>query len=160
GPRRKQRDSIAQRKEPPATDISVAVLRTTPPQEDEGAPSTGKPSKLLHLLLDTNKGVGVLLLLAALFGAAHALTPGHGKALVAAYLVGERGTVGHALVLGAATTISHTWAVLLFAAILALVPQMASAVDALLGLVGGLLVAGMGFWLLLRRLAGQADHVH
>ena len=45
---------------------------------------------------------------ALFWGAAHALTPGHGKAIVAAYLVGTRGTAGHALLLGAIVTITHT----------------------------------------------------
>jgi ABC-type nickel/cobalt efflux system permease component RcnA len=103
-----------------------------------------------------------LLLLAALFGAAHALTPGHGKTLVAAYLVGERGTMTHAFVLGLITTITHTGAVFVLAAVLLFffpgaVPQ---SLQSILGLVGGLLVAGMGFWLLLRRLSGGPDHIH
>ena len=62
----------------------------------------------------------MLLLLAAGFGAAHALTPGHGKTLVAAYLVGERGTAWHALLLGLVTTVTHTAAVLVVAAVLPL----------------------------------------
>src|SRR5262249_1661508 len=57
----------------------------------------------------------VLLLVAALFGAFPALTPGHGKTMVAAYLVGERGTVWHAVLLGLVTTLTHTGAVLLVA---------------------------------------------
>jgi hypothetical protein len=87
-----------------------------PGSEEAGSagPSAGQPGPrtLLHLLLDTREGVGVLLLLAAGFGAAHALTPGHGKTLVAAYLVGERGTFRHALVLGLVTTLTHTGSVL------------------------------------------------
>ena len=42
------------------------------------------------------------------WGAAHALTPGHGKAIVAAYLVGTRGRARHAFLLGGITTITHT----------------------------------------------------
>jgi ABC-type nickel/cobalt efflux system permease component RcnA len=113
-------------------------------------------------MLNTKQGVGVLLLLAVLFGAAHALTPGHGKTLVAAYLVGERGTVWHALLLGLVTTLTHTAAVLVIAGVLPLLfpgtPPVT--VQTALGLVGGLLIAGLGVWLLLCRLAGQADHVH
>ena len=48
------------------------------------------------------------LVLAFGFGAAHALSPGHGKAIVAAYLVGSRGTAFHAAFLGLVVTISHT----------------------------------------------------
>jgi ABC-type nickel/cobalt efflux system permease component RcnA len=104
----------------------------------------------------------MLFVLAAFFGAAHALTPGHGKTLVAAYLVGERGTIGHAFVLGLVTTLTHTGAVLALAFLLPLFfPRAVPAdVQTVLGLVGGLLVAGMGFWLLLRRLSGGADHFH
>jgi ABC-type nickel/cobalt efflux system permease component RcnA len=55
--------------------------------------------------------IGVLLLsllIAAFWGAAHALTPGHGKAMVAAYLVGTKGTPRDAFLLGGTVTIAHT----------------------------------------------------
>jgi nickel/cobalt exporter len=42
------------------------------------------------------------------FGAVHALSPGHGKTLVGAYLVGNRGTPGAAVWLGVTTTVTHT----------------------------------------------------
>ena len=55
------------------------------------------------------KGVLLFLLLAAFgWGALHALSPGHGKAMVAAYLVGTRGTARHALALGGTVTVTHT----------------------------------------------------
>ncbi len=101
------------------------------------------------------------LFLAAFFGAAHALTPGHGKTLVAAYLVGQRGTVWHALLLGIVTTLTHTGAVLILAGIMAAFGEkLGNAAYTALQLFGGLLIAGLGFWLLLRRLTGQADHIH
>jgi ABC-type nickel/cobalt efflux system permease component RcnA len=53
-------------------------------------------------------GVLSLLALAFVFGAFHAFSPGHGKTMVAAYLVGTRGTVRHAVFLGAVVTITHT----------------------------------------------------
>jgi ABC-type nickel/cobalt efflux system permease component RcnA len=113
-------------------------------------------------LLESRWGFGLSLLMAIVFGAAHALTPGHGKTLVAAYLVGQRGTVGHAVLLGTVTTITHTGIVILIAAML---PLLATRIDPtrmqeILGFAVGLLIAGMGIWLVLRRLAGQADHVH
>src|SRR5207247_9524137 len=61
---------------------------------------------------ESEHGFWVLLLLAFGLGAAHALTPGHGKTLVAAYLVGERGTAWHAVLLGLVTTLTHTSSVL------------------------------------------------
>lgn len=57
----------------------------------------------------------ILLSLAVAFGlgAIHALSPGHGKTVVAAYLVGSRGTARHAFLLGATVTVSHTIGVFL-----------------------------------------------
>ena len=54
-------------------------------------------------------------LTAAGLGAGHALTPGHGKTLMAAYLVGTRGTPRHALALGLSVSVSHTVGILVLA---------------------------------------------
>jgi len=55
------------------------------------------------------RGALLFLLLAGFgWGAVHALSPGHGKAMVAAYLVGTRGTARHAVALGATVTVTHT----------------------------------------------------
>ena len=64
-----------------------------------------------ELLADAAAGRGVLVLLllaAAGWGALHALSPGHGKGMVAAYLVGARGTAGDAVLLGLTVTVTHT----------------------------------------------------
>ncbi|MBY0512618.1 MAG: hypothetical protein K2P78_01750 [Gemmataceae bacterium] len=116
----------------------------------------------LPALFDSSFGLGVLLLAAALFGAAHAFTPGHGKTLVAAYLVGERGTVGHAVLLAVATTLAHTGSVLAVAAVLwfAYGNDVPGTTQGVLQFLGGALVAAVGLWLLLRRVTGQADHFH
>ena len=58
------------------------------------------------------------ILTAMALGAAHALTPGHGKTIMAAYLVGTRGTPRHALALGLTVTASHTLGVLLLAVVI------------------------------------------
>lgn len=117
---------------------------------------------MLNLLLDDKQNRWMLFLFALFFGAAHALTPGHGKTLVAAYLIGEKGTLGHAFLLGAATTISHTGGVLLIALLLPIFfPKAAPAeVQTVLGFFGGITIAALGAWLLLRRIMGQADHSH
>src|SRR4029078_10453604 len=60
----------------------------------------------------------VSLLTAAALGASHALTPGHGKTLMAAYLVGTRGTPLHAAGLGLSVTVSHTLGILALAAVI------------------------------------------
>lgn len=94
--------------------------------------------------------------LAFFFGAVHALTPGHGKTLVAAYLVGSRGKLSDAIYLGGVVTATHTVSV--FA--LGLVTLYAStriAVERLfpwLSLLSGAMVLVIGAWLLWRRLGG------
>ncbi len=65
-------------------------------------------ANLLTGALDSPTAVVVALLAAIGLGAAHALTPGHGKTIVGAYLVGSRGTARHALFLGLTTTVTHT----------------------------------------------------
>jgi ABC-type nickel/cobalt efflux system permease component RcnA len=148
---------------PPAEAATTPPTPAEPLPESTAPPATNaQPHSLLQLLLDSEQGFLMLLVLAACFGAVHALTPGHGKTLVAAYLVGERGTIWHALLLGLVTTLTHTGAVLVLAGLLPLLfPQAVPAqVQGVLGFVGGLLIAGLGVWLLLRRLSGQADHFH
>jgi ABC-type nickel/cobalt efflux system permease component RcnA len=84
----------------------------------------GAPTRLGHTVAPAHAGGGfealvddgelsagvvlVSLLVAAFWGAAHALTPGHGKALVAGYLVGARGRPRHAFLLGGTVTVTHT----------------------------------------------------
>jgi ABC-type nickel/cobalt efflux system permease component RcnA len=162
----------------PGDDQKLRTLSATLERSDEG-PTTPSPGPALEsasessvidqlrhrglvALLDTPMGMGMLLLLAGLFGAAHALTPGHGKTLVAAYLVGERGTVAHALLLGMVTTVTHTGGVIAVAALLAILGDRITPaqVHTALAFFGGLLIASIGVWLLLARLAGKADHVH
>ncbi len=89
----------------------------------------------------------ILLLLAAFgWGAVHALSPGHGKAMVAAYLVGTRGTARHAAALGATVTVTHTAGVLLLG-VVALTLSAFMLPEQLypwLNLASGLLVVGVG----------------
>ena len=148
-----------------APNAANAPTTTKGPQPPEPKESHDDPYSLLRLILHSDYGFWLTMLLAFLFGAAHALTPGHGKTLVAAYLVGERGTVWHALFLGLVTTLTHTGVVLILAAIMAMLPidmqrSFQTWIINGLGLVMGLMVVCIGFWLLLQRLAGQADHVH
>jgi ABC-type nickel/cobalt efflux system permease component RcnA len=140
----------------PTEELAPSVRHDAPPPAD----GDEHPQKLLHLLLDTERGLVVLLLLAAGFGAVHALTPGHGKTLVAAYLVGERGTVWHALILGLMTTLTHTGAVLVLAVVFLISPPAAGLIYYVQGLLGGLLITLLGLWLLFQRLFGRPDHIH
>lgn len=95
--------------------------------------------------------------LAFVLGALHALTPGHGKTMVAAYLVGSRGTVSQAIMLGIVVTITHTASVFLLgiACMVAFQYVVPDKVIPWLGFLSGLMVTGVGATLLLGRLAGK-----
>ena len=97
-------------------------------------------------------GFGLLALVAAIaLGAVHALAPGHGKTVMAAYLVGERGSLRQAALLGLTVTSTHTAGVLALGVLLsgstALVPERTYP---WLGLASGALLAGVGLSLLAR----------
>ena len=75
------------------------------------APDRVADSGFASLVARDRLGVWVVLgsLAVALFwGAAHALSPGHGKTIVTAYLVGQRGSPRHAALLGLIVTVTHT----------------------------------------------------
>ncbi len=88
----------------------------------------------------------LLLATAAILGALHAFAPGHGKTVMAAYLLGEQGgSVRQALVLGATVTATHTIGVLTLGGMISLTTL--SSPDSIypwLGITSGLLVAGIG----------------
>jgi ABC-type nickel/cobalt efflux system permease component RcnA len=93
------------------------------------------------------RGVLVFFMLAALaWGAIHALSPGHGKTMVAAYLVGTRGTARHAVALGATVTITHTIGVFALGAVTLLLSQwiLPEQLYPWLNLASGLMVLGIG----------------
>jgi ABC-type nickel/cobalt efflux system permease component RcnA len=102
-------------------------------------------------------------ILAIGLGGLHALEPGHGKTIVAAYLVGSRGTARHAFLLGIIVTASHTVGVFALGAITLyasryIVPEQ---LYPWLGALSGITIAGLGCHMLLRRLTGTAtDHSH
>jgi ABC-type nickel/cobalt efflux system permease component RcnA len=102
-------------------------------------------------------------LIAISLGGLHALEPGHGKTIVAAYLVGSKGTARHAVLLGLIVTVSHTAGVFALGAITLyasryIVPEQ---LYPWLGALSGVTIAGLGCYMLLRRLTGTAtDHSH
>jgi ABC-type nickel/cobalt efflux system permease component RcnA len=106
--------------------------------------------------------------LSALLGGLHALTPGHGKTLIAAYLIGSRGTVKHAAALGGIVTFTHTASVIAVG-LLALLASQVIVPDILVPVLetcAGLLVVALGVRLVRERwrLRGGAhdhhDHHH
>jgi nickel/cobalt transporter (NicO) family protein len=112
------------------------------------------------------EGVLVLLLLAAFgWGALHALSPGHGKAMVAAYLVGTRGKPRHAVALGATVTVTHTIGVFALGLVTLALSQYVLPEDLYpwLNLAAGLLVVAIGAGVLrsrLRHAKHHRDHHH
>ncbi len=103
----------------------------------------------------------VLLLAAFGWGALHALSPGHGKAMVAAYLVGTRGTPRHAMALGATVTVTHTIGVFALGVVTLALSQYVLPEDLYpwLTLISGLLVVGIGAGVLRTRMR-TARHAH
>jgi ABC-type nickel/cobalt efflux system permease component RcnA len=102
-------------------------------------------------------------LLAAAVGFLHAFSPGHGKALVGAFLIANRGTVVHAFLLGLVITAAHTLSIygFGFSASAAAGFFVPGEVIPLLGAFSGLFIFSLGLWSLLRRIFGKAgDHAH
>lgn len=125
------------------------------------APQTDALTRLLHQQQITPWMIAAAIGIAFVLGAAHALTPGHGKTIVAAYLVGSRGTLKHAAFLGAMVTFTHTVSVFLLGlATLFLfqyiVPQKVTQV---LGGISGVSIVAIGGWMLYKRLR-RAGHTH
>jgi nickel/cobalt exporter len=160
-------------------DISSAVARVAP-GETAGPPpplSSGSgleaparvdsesESGFAELITEDDLSLGVILvaLTVALFwGAAHALMPGHGKAIVAAYLVGTRGKARDAFLLGGIVTVTHTIGVFALGLVtLALsefvVPEQ---LYPWLNLVSALLVVGVGLAVLRARYHHARAHRH
>jgi nickel/cobalt exporter len=109
------------------------------------------------------EGVLVVLLLTAFaWGALHALSPGHGKAMVAAYLVGARGTARHAVALGATVTITHTAGVFALGLVALGLSEYVLPEDLYpwLNLVSGLLVLVVGAYVLRKNLRRRKHHHH
>ena len=106
---------------------------------------------------------------AAALGAGHAVTPGHGKTLMAAYLVGTRGSARHAIGLGAAVSVSHTIGILVLAAVVLAATDVVAPDVIVRGapLVAAVSIVVIGGWMLLGEVrrrrgvsAGHADHHH
>ncbi len=136
----------------PTDDAPPTLLRAAAPRAtDRFAALVGREHLSLLVVLGS--------IAAALFwGAAHALSPGHGKAIVTAYLVGSRGTPAHAALLGLITTVTHTAGVFALGGATLLLSQwiVPERLYPWIDLVAGLMVVGVGLAVLL----GRARHAH
>jgi len=163
-------------------DVTEAHARLTP-GTGNGSPPTLIPRSVLDqrvgvravsdggfasLITRDHLSAGVILIslaVALFWGAAHALSPGHGKSIVAAYLVGQRGTPRHAALLGLTVTVTHTLGVFGLGLVTLLLSQFVVP-DTLypwLNLIAGLMVVAIGASVMrsrLRRRRARAAHVH
>ncbi|MBX7218947.1 MAG: hypothetical protein K1Y36_03300 [Blastocatellia bacterium] len=146
-----------------ALPAGAAALKTR-----DGKTVTPSRDQLAELISVRELTPGVMLfgiLLAFVLGGAHALSPGHGKTVVGAYLVGSRGTWKHAGFLGLTVTITHTAGVFALGLITLfaskyIVPER---LFPILSFVSGILVLGLGGHLFIQRsraLAGGHHHDH
>ncbi|HEY0734719.1 MAG TPA: sulfite exporter TauE/SafE family protein [Herpetosiphonaceae bacterium] len=128
-----------------------------------------QPGDRLAALITTEKLSPLVLLVALLsalgLGAIHALSPGHGKTIVAAYLIGSRGTARHALFLGVTVTATHTIGVFALGLITLYASRyiLPEQLYPWLGIISGGLVVALGVTLLRQRivaLRGQGMSAH
>lgn len=137
---------------PALTDLAI---------EDKAPQRSGAAFVSLINTNDLTFGAVLLALLAAFaFGALHAVEPGHGKTLVAAYFVGVKGTVRQALGLGLIVAVTHTVGVLAIGLIAIfgshwILPEK---LYPWLSLVSGLMVMALGLRLILSRGGGRLLH--
>ena len=120
---------------------------------DEGHEHSGDRIKeLINQPLTLQLAI-VALVVSFVLGGLHALTPGHGKAIVAAYLVGSKGRVIDAVFLGLVVTFTHTFSVIALGVVM-LVAQGFAPEDIVpwLSLFSGILIVGIGAWLLTRNM--------
>ncbi|MEZ4731310.1 MAG: hypothetical protein R3E79_29680 [Caldilineaceae bacterium] len=151
-----------------AADISVATTSSTSVAATFALPegAAGQGEQLLTYLYAPTSSPWALLLglaLAVVLGGLHALTPGHGKTLVAAYLVGSRGTVRHAIALGGIVTFTHTASVIVIGLLALFASQymVPSVLTPLLQTLSGLLVVYLGVRLVWQRwLVFRSDQGH
>ena len=106
------------------------------------------------------------LVISFVLGGLHALTPGHGKAIVAAYLVGSKGRVIDAVFLGIVVTFTHTFSVIALGIVMLVAGSFApDDVVPWLSLFSGILIVGIGAWLLTKNMkqyysGGARSHDH
>ena len=131
----------------------------------DGAEAGSRSDGFTALFADAAAGRGVLIvmLLAALgWGALHALSPGHGKAMVAAYLIGTRGTSRDAVLLGMTVTVTHTIGVFALGLVTLALSQyiLPEQLYPWLTLTSGLMVVAVGAGVLRSRLRRRNARGH
>ncbi|MCC6390447.1 MAG: high frequency lysogenization protein HflD [Bryobacterales bacterium] len=153
---------------PQARFVLAAQTQSSPVAPGQGAAMPQQGDSLSRLLTRQDLGITAMLLGLALafgFGAMHALSPGHGKTIVAAYLVGSRGNLSHALFLGGMVTFTHTISVFLLGLGTLFLSKyvVPDKIYPVLGTLSGLTIVVIGaslFYQRLKRLAVPAPRHH
>jgi ABC-type nickel/cobalt efflux system permease component RcnA len=148
--------------------VGAAPAGAKPLQTRDGKPLVTRRDRFAELITvqTITPGFALFALLFAFgLGAVHALSPGHGKALVGAYLVGSKGTPKHAVFLGLTVTITHTIGVFALGLVFLFAAQYGATekIYPLLALASGLAVLIVGLSLFVSRLRaalGLNNHVH
>jgi nickel/cobalt exporter len=99
---------------------------------------------------------------AIMLGALHGLEPGHSKTIMAAFIVAIRGTVGHAVLLGLAATVSHTivvWGIAL-GGMYIWQGMDAEAIEPYFQIVSAIVIVGIALWMVWRIWKDQEQHHH
>lgn len=133
--------------------VFIGVVACTLGLADEGHEHSGDRIKeLINRPLTLQLAIAALVI-SFVLGGLHALTPGHGKAIVAAYLVGSKGRVIDAVFLGLVVTFTHTFSVIALGVVM-LVAQEFAPEDIVpwLSLFSGILIVGIGAWLLAKNM--------
>jgi nickel/cobalt transporter (NicO) family protein len=144
----------------PVPSAAAAARATSPVPPQPSAPGTVMRGDFLSRLLHRGDiGLGLILLgMAVAFGlgAMHALSPGHGKTIVAAYLVGTRGTFKHAIFLGGMVTFTHTISVFFLGLTTLFLSQyvLPEKIFPVLGAISGLSIVWIGGLMLYKRARG------
>lgn len=133
---------------------AAPVLASDIVQDSGGGIAESPLSRFLESDRLTLSTMALLLLIALALGAVHALEPGHGKSIVAAYFIGTRGSALQAALLGLVVAITHSIGVVAVAALVLYGSQYFVPEDAYpwLTVASGVMVLGLGSALLLSRL--------
>jgi nickel/cobalt transporter (NicO) family protein len=162
---------------PPA--VTAATLRIAPGVQPSASPTQDAATVASVRLFGQDfaalierdlslTSITIAVLLAMLFGAVHALGPGHGKTVMAAYLVGAHGGFGHAAALGVAVSVMHTASVIALGLVTLWLASLfpAAVVYPWLALVSGVIILGLGSgmvvtrWRARRHALSRDDHDH
>ena len=146
--------------------IVIGVMVCASAFADEGHEHSGDRIKEFMTQPLTLQFIIAALVISFVLGGLHALTPGHGKAIVAAYLVGSKGRVIDAVFLGLVVTFTHTFSVIALGIVM-LVAQGFAPEDIVpwLSLFSGVLIVGIGAWLFTKNMkqyytGGAHSHSH